>query len=134
VTSVSQFLRFAQVGVAGFVVDCACLTFFLWLGTGFFAGRGLSYLCAATATWVMNRVWTFANTNRSLLRQWEKFLSANAIGGAINYGVSAVLAIEFPYLIGPYPVLAVAAGSLSGLIVNFGLSKRFVFGLSSSYE
>ncbi len=131
-TSMSQFLRFGQVGVAGFLVDWACLTFFLWLGTGFFAGRGLSYLCAATATWAMNRRWTFASTDRALLRQWGKFFSANAVGGAINYGVSAVLVIAFPHVVGPYPVLAVAAGSLSGLIVNFGLSKRFVFGSNSS--
>ena len=44
----AQFVRFAQVGVAGFVIDSACLTLFLWLSAGFLVGRGLSYLCAAT--------------------------------------------------------------------------------------
>ena len=77
----------------------------------------------------MNRLWTFGGTDGPLLREWAKFVSANMAGGAINYGVSAILAIAFPGIIGHYPVLAVAAGSLSGLTVNFGLSKRFVFGV-----
>jgi len=129
---VSQLLRFAQVGVAGFLVDWLCLSCFLWLGTGFFIGRALSYLCAATATWAMNRVWTFASTDRSPLRQWARFLAANAVGGGINYGVSAVLALGLPALIATFPVIAVACGSLSGMIVNFALSRRFVFGADAS--
>lgn len=128
----SQLFRFAQVGAAGFVVDWLCLSFFLWLGTGFLIGRGLSYFCAATATWAMNRIWTFANTDESRVRQWARFLAANAVGGSINYGASAILAIRFPDTIGPHPIIAVAVGSLSGLIVNFGLSRRFVFGSGST--
>lgn len=128
----SQLLRFAQVGVAGFLVDWLCLSLFLRLGTGFLLGRALSYLCAATASWAMNRVWTFAGTDESPLRQWAKFLAANAVGGSINYGVSALLALGLPALIAAYPVVAVACGSLSGLVVNFGLSRRFVFGTGLS--
>jgi putative flippase GtrA len=122
-----KFLRFAQVGVAGFVVDWACLTLFLWLGTGFVVGRALSYLCAATTTWLLNRLWTFASTDPLLLLQAVRFLSTNAVGGAINYGVSVLLAIGFPGMILAHPVIAVAAGALSGLAANFTLSKRFVF-------
>ncbi len=123
----SQLFRFAQVGAAGFLVDWLCLSLFLWLGTGFLLGRGLSYFCAATSTWAMNRIWTFAGSEEPPLRQWGRFLAANAVGGSINYGVSAFLALSLPDVIGPHPVIAVAAGSLSGLIVNFGLSRRFVF-------
>jgi putative flippase GtrA len=127
VTRTTQFVRFAQVGVAGFVVDWSCLSFFLWAGIGFFAGRGLSYFCAATITWALNRLLTFRSTEAALLPQWAKFLSANAVGGMTNYGVSAVLAVKLPNLIELYPVVAVAAGSLSGLVVNFSVSRRFVF-------
>ena len=123
----AQFFRFAQVGVAGFLVDWSCLTLFLGLGTGFFIGRGLSYLCAATATWVLNRLWTFRSGNKAILREWAKFLMANAVGGAVNYGVSVFMAVEAPNFIGNYPVAAVAAGSLSGMVINFALSKKFVF-------
>jgi putative flippase GtrA len=113
--------------VAGFGVDWTCLTLFLWLGTGFIVGRALSYLCAATVTWLLNRRWTFASTDHLFLRQAVRFLSANAVGGAMNYGISVALAIAFPSVFGNYSGLAVAAGSLAGLAVNFSLSKRFVF-------
>src|SRR5262249_19543864 len=123
----TQFLCFALVGVAGFVVDWLCLTFFLWTGIGFFVGRGFSYFCAATVTWALNRRLTFQSTDVALVRQWGKFLSANAAGGITNYLISVTLMITLPHLIDHYPILAVAAGSLSGLVMNFCLSKRFVF-------
>ena len=44
-------------------------------------------------------------------------------------GISVALAIAFPSVFGNYPGLAVAAGSLAGLAVNFFLSKRFVFAI-----
>ena len=113
--------------MAGFGVDLACLTLFLWLGAGFVVGRALSYLCAASVTWLLNRRWTFASTDPLFLRQALRFLSANAVGGAMNYGISVALAVAFPSVFGLYPALAVAAGSLASLAVNFSLSKRFVF-------
>lgn len=116
-----------MVGVAGFVVDWACLTMFLWLGAGFPLGRALSFMCAVTSTWLLNRLWTFASTDPLLLRQFVRFVSANAVGGALNYGVSVLLVLALPDLFGAYPVLAIAAGSLAGLAANFTLSKRYVF-------
>ncbi len=115
------------MGFAGFLVDWGCLTLLLSLGAAFFIGRGLSYLCAATATWALNRLWTFRSGNKTILREWAKFLAANAVGGAVNYGFSVFLAVEAPDFIGKYPVVAVAAGSLSGMFINFALSKKFVF-------
>ena len=122
-----RLLRFALVGVAGFGVDWACLSLFLWLGAGFPLGRALSFLCAVTSTWLLNRRWTFTSTDPLLLHQFVRFVSANAAGGALNYGVSVLLVITLPNLFGAYPALAVAAGSLAGLAANFTLSKRFVF-------
>lgn len=113
--------------MAGFGVDWACLTLFLWLGASFALGRALSFLCAATATWLLNRLWTFASSDPLLVRQFVRFLSANAVGGAMNYGVSVLLVVALPSPFGAYPGLAVAAGSLTGLAANFTLSKRFVF-------
>lgn len=122
-----QFARFAVVGTAGFVVDSASLTLALQLGAGFLAGRGISYLVAATFTWWLNRRWTFAPTGDSYLGQWAKFVSANAVGGTINYCVYAALIFGFPALFKACPILAVAFGSVAGLAMNFTLSRRFVF-------
>lgn len=123
----ARFIRFALVGAAGFVVDSACLMIALGLGANFLEGRAISYLTAATFTWSLNRCWTFDITSESYFWQWVKFISANAVGGMINYCVYAILMIAVPAHFVGFPVLAVAVGSGAGLLVNFTLSKRFVF-------
>ncbi len=124
----SQFLRFALVGVAGFVVDAATLHAAIrFLGAGLYVGRVLSYLMAATATWALNRRYTFVDRGNSrLLHEWLKFLAANAVGGVVNYLTYAAL-VKASALVATWPVLGVGAGSIAGLVVNFTLSRRLVF-------
>lgn len=118
---------FAAIGAAAFVVDAMLLYAFLDVGAGFYLGRLLSWAGAATFTWYLNRRLTFRSaTVEPPLRQWGRFLSTNAVGGAVNYGVY-VLAIAGVEVAREHPVLAVAAGSGAGLLLNFTLSRRFVF-------
>ena len=53
------FLRFSAVGVAGFLVDTAVLYLGLAAGLGPYVGRAISYVCASTTTWYLNRRFTF---------------------------------------------------------------------------
>jgi putative flippase GtrA len=126
---VVEIFRFGLVGVAGFVVDAGVLTLAMALGSGPWLGRALSYLAAASATFALNRAWTFkaraAAGNR--WRQWLLWLVVNLVGFACNYGTYAALILTVP-LVASHPVLGVAAGSLAGLAGNFLLSRRFVFG------
>lgn len=123
----SQFVRFAAVGVAGLAVDTAVLYGVLALGAGLYSGRVVSYLAAATTTWALNRQFTFASReDENKLTQWAKFLAANALGGLVNYSVYAVLVANSPLVV-TMPVIAVCAGSVAGLAVNFTLSRKFVF-------
>ena len=55
------------------------------------------------------------------------FLLINLVGFACNYGTYAALIATSP-LVARHPVLGVAAGSLAGLMWNFLLVRRFVFG------
>lgn len=123
-----QFGKFGMVGVAGLVVDTVVLYALLWTGLEFFAARIPSFLAAATATWALNRAFTFRHhrDDTPLHRQWATFVAANAFGGVVNYAVSVALEAGVP-LVEAYPVLAVAAGSLSGMVFNFAASKRLVF-------
>jgi putative flippase GtrA len=124
-----QIGSFGLVGVGGLLVDTALLYFCLRvLGMGFYGGRLLSWLGAATFTWYCNRVFTFrgASPDAGLLRQWGAFLGANSFGGAVNYAVYAVL-VATSATVREWPFLAVGAGSVAGLLFNFGLSRRFVF-------
>jgi putative flippase GtrA len=121
------FSRFSAVGVVGFLVDAATLTLLLTFGAGFYAGRVCSYVAAATCTWALNRRWTFRDRRRRRIRQWSHFLAANSIGGAVNYGVYALIVSRIGGTSPVLPIVAVAAGSICGLAVNFQLSRRLVF-------
>ncbi|MET0988017.1 MAG: GtrA family protein [Steroidobacteraceae bacterium] len=120
---------FALVGTAGFFVDAGTLLFAHHvLGLNLYSGRLLSFLTSATFTWQLNRKLTFRSVSvaGSTWKQWLKFLSANAIGGLINLGVYGVLIARVP-IAREHPVLAVACGSIAGLLFNFVASRLVVF-------
>lgn len=123
-----QFLRFSLIGVVGFVVDSVALMLAMrGLGLGLYSGRVLSFFVAATATWSLNRRFTFATVDhRPLIVQWVRFVMANSLGGGTNYGVYAALVTFVPFVT-RHPVLGVAAGALAGLAFNFSISKFWVF-------
>lgn len=135
-----QFATFALIGVGGLFVDMAALALALHLlGLDPYAGRVFSYLMAATFTWYMNRRFTFTGVSRrGAIRQWARFLAANAVGALVNYGVYALVLNTAPWVITAaglwpglftdlLPYIGVAAGSVSGLVFNFVLSKKLVF-------
>lgn len=126
-TAVRQFITFGMVGVAGLIVDVSVLHITQLAGMDKYSGRLVSYLFAATTTWALNRRFTFsASRSANVLTEWAKFLSANLVGGAINYGVYAGL-VTWTTLVATYPSLGVCAGSIAGLAANFTLSRRLVF-------
>ena len=122
-----EFLRFGVVGTIGFVVDSGVLYGMLWLGAGLYLGRAISYVAAATATWALNRAWTFRGRGGGPVhRQWALFVAVNLVGFALNYGTYAVMVASIP-VVAAHPVLGVAAGSIAGMFTNFVLSRRVVF-------
>ena len=129
----SRIIRFGLVGTAGFVVNEAALWVMLTLvHLDRYTAQIPAFFVAVTFTWWGNRVLTFREhaAQTSLLREWAKFVVANGLGAVANYLLYASL-VGF----GPYPVnipyIALAAGTLLGLVFNFTMSKRFVFRGSS---
>jgi putative flippase GtrA len=127
----SQFIRFGVVGAGGYVVDASVLFLMLhWAKLDPYSGRIVSYLAAATFTWVGNRYLTFADQRAHLfhgiLREWVRFLAANAIGGLVNVGLYATLVRYAPPPVNN-PFVAQLFGVAAGLVFNFTLSKRLVF-------
>lgn len=126
-----QFQRFLAVGALGFVVDFSVLYLAVnVVGLGPFPGRLVSFIIAATVTWKANRHFTFASAEAAVpgaaARQWLRYVSTTAIGGAINIGVYQLwLATTSHSNVNLF--LAVVAGSAVALIFNFALSKYVVF-------
>ena len=124
-----QFLRFGTVGAIGFVVDAGVLRLLLTLGLGYYSGRAISFLAAATATWILNRSFTFrreSDWHGHPAREWLAYLSLMALGGAVNYGIYA-LAVESAETVQRFPELGVALGSLGGMTINYWSAKVMIF-------
>lgn len=126
ITPRQRLFRFALVGALGFTVDASALTLALSLDADFYSGRAYSFICAVTTTWYLNRVYTFSSESANLIREWWGFVSVNAVGGGVNY-VTYALLVSISDFFASYPIIAVGAGSLSGLLLNFYLSQRLVF-------
>ena len=123
-----QFLKFGVVGVIGFLVDIGVLTFCMReLGTGPYAGRLVSFVIAASTTWICNRLFTFRGLGSGHMgAQWAKFVTVSAGGFVLNYGTYAVLIASVPF-VHEHPALGVAAGSIACMFFNFFAARRVVF-------
>jgi putative flippase GtrA len=122
-----QFVMFGLVGLVGFLIDTATV-YAIRHTVGLYAAGLAAYFTAATGTWICNRLWTFRHLARTdpWHVQWGRFLTANLGGFAINRGVY-VLLVTFWDLAARQPVIAVFAGALAGMTLNFNLSRKVVF-------
>jgi putative flippase GtrA len=122
----TQFLRFGVVGVFGFLVDTS-VVYALRYRLGLYGAGLVAFLVAATMNWLINRLWTFRGQGSlPMHREWARYLMANLAGFVLNRGTYALL-VTFVAVCADQPVLAVAAGSIAGMGVNFVLSRRMVF-------
>lgn len=122
----AQFLKFGVVGGFGFVADTAIVYSLRGL-LGLYLAGIVSYLVVASANWALHRVWTFRGRGSGPRhRQWAKFLAANLLGFALNRGTYAILIATVP-LARAQPVIAVAAGAVAGMFLNFTMARQVVF-------
>ena len=124
---ITQFLKFGTVGAFGFMADTAIVYSLRPFINLYFAGL-ISYCIVATMNWALNRHWTFKGhgTDRPAHHQWARFMLTNLLGLTLNRGSYAALIAAFA-LCREQPVLAIAAGAVAGMFVNFTLSKKAVF-------
>ena len=124
-------MSFALIGALGFAVDVAVLALAIEvLGLGPYAGRALSFAVTVTFTWAMNRYLTFAERRATgkggILAEWGRFVMANGLGLAVNYGVYAALVSRGEGVMAS-PYVAAGCGALAGLVFNYAASSRLVF-------
>lgn len=130
-----QFVWFCTVGCVGLLVDVVTLVM-TRSALGIYGARAVSFLVAATATWLLNRCVTFSkkvdpDKRGSIVREYTHYLGIMATGGAVNYVAYSVLAWKFdqsPWALSVY----VAIGSLVGLGVNYLGASRWLYGARST--
>lgn len=132
-----QFLFFCVAGTLGFIVDVAVLYSLTGL-LGWYGARAVSFLAAATSTWMLNRSVTFRSATRtrraqgaSVLREFASYLVSASAGGALNYATYAG-ALHFSEGRSWAPLLGVMCGSIAGMAVNYISARFLVFRVSSS--
>ncbi|PIF76088.1 putative flippase GtrA [Variovorax sp. 54] len=125
-----EFLSFAVAGVIGLVVDVTVLYLLAPL-LGWYGARVVSFLAAATTTWLYNRRYTFAAsaagaaTGRSVWREYLGYLTTMLAGAVLNY---SAYVLTLHWVEGRWAAaLGVAVGSIAGLGVNFLSARYLVF-------
>ena len=134
---IGQILKFAIVGGINTAVDWVIL-FGLTKATGIYEGNGLiplniiSFTAAVVNSYVLNKKWTFRDTEISHSgKKFSTFLLVSIIGALINTAILRVVSTNIDPMFGLsqeiwlFVAKAVATGV--GLVWNFIGYKLFVF-------
>lgn len=119
---------FIVVGGIGFVIDAAVLS---WLVHAMewrpLRARIVSFFAAVTATWAINRRYTFADRRSYRAPQeYSRYIATQTLGAVLNYAVFAAAILMLP-VIAHYPVLPLALGSGVAMFFNYFAMQRWVF-------
>lgn len=130
----NKLVKFALVGGVGFVADTLVFAIsFKLLLMPILSARLVAFVCAATVTWLGNRLFTFCTSSQiepwsfwGTLKQWGKFMLSASISAIPNLLLFKAIIILFGSE-GFVPFAALVAGILVGMFSNFLLSSRWVF-------
>ncbi len=122
-----MFLLFGVVGAAAFLVDALVLILFLGQGAPKEIARVISLFVSMNFTFAVNRAFVFTHFRAAPLpQQWVLYLASNTLGALVNYVVFLALTMPGGLLAGR-EILAVACGSVAGLVFNFTASRFTAF-------
>ncbi|MDR1445595.1 MAG: GtrA family protein [Treponema sp.] len=123
-----EFIKFGLTGVLGTVTNL--FLFFLGADLLKFHVIPVSIFCfisAGTQNYFINHIWSFKEyTGGEKIRvgKWLQFLSGSLAGLLLNILVMQLVLYLFNP---PYKFMAQAMGIAAGMIINFIISKFFVF-------
>lgn len=80
-----RMIRFALVGISGILVDFSVTWLFKEnLKLNKFVANGIGFLTAVSTNYLLNRWWTFENTNPRVFNQFMIFLMVSLAGLGFN--------------------------------------------------
>ena len=123
-----QVILFCVVGFAGFIVDAGIVQILVSaFAANPYLARLLSFLVAATTTWMLNRRFTFKDIRHyGRFGEWSRYVFAMSGGFAVNFTIYSTLVYHYA-LIQRFPALGVAVGSVGGFVINFSASRFWIF-------
>jgi putative flippase GtrA len=128
----TEFLRFVTAGAVGFGVD-SLLLLTLVHGTGWqpMLAQLAAFAVALLATWLINRMWTFRpaasdKSPRGIGAEFLGYCGVQLTGAAANFAIYAtIVALTGHSMV--QLLVALAAGSAAGLVINYFGARKFVF-------
>jgi putative flippase GtrA len=120
-----QIWSFIWVGIAAFIVN-ASLAELIVLKLGPINAQLLAFPPAATVAWWLNRQYTFGSSDKKLHHEWLQYILANLLGWLLNNTVFLICVLQMD-IASRHPSIAVAGGSLAGMLANFAMLRQLVF-------
>jgi len=106
-------------------IDANVVTLTVAWGAPLLLARLLALLAGVTTTYAFNRRFTFKPTQPASVLDWGRYVAAQSLGNALNFGVSSVLLFY-----SDRSVLqiwgAVLVGAAVGFCVNFFSARRLL--------
>ena len=123
-TLIERFLKFCLVGGSGVVVDFG-ITYLAkeFLKLNKYVANSLGFICAATSNYILNRTWTFGNSDPDIAMQYLQFFGFSLVGLAINNLVIYLLHGRVKWNF--YVVKLIATGVVT--FWNFSMNYIFTF-------
>lgn len=123
-----SFMWFLCAGSIAFWIDFFTLWILQALGVNLWLARAVAFIVAATFTWFFNSRISFRGREARFknLKGWGSYMGLAAIGGILNYCASMFVLKSVSTITPLTMFLAIAAGSLAGLLANY-LSNHFIF-------
>ena len=127
-----SFPRYVLVGSVGFIIDAGVLALLHYrAGWDVMPSRFTSFAIAVTATWLLNRMITFADSrSHRVLTEWMRYTVVNAVGGCLNLAVFAGM-IHWGWRMVAEPLTAIVISSLVALAFTYSANRWLVFPAST---
>jgi putative flippase GtrA len=136
-----QFGKFAAIGFTNFAVNLGILNLLIYLSgidSGFWysAFVVISFIVAATHSYIWNKFWAFESKNKKVAGEFAKFVVVSVIGAVINTAIATILVNvigpKFGFSSVSWANIGSIAGSAVALIFNFIGFRLAVFNQSAS--
>lgn len=118
-----------MIGTIGFAVDSSVLLFLVHIEEfGITVSRLCSFFLAVLATWILNRYFTFSDSQVNIKKSKEYFqyLSIQIIGAMINFSIFFILIYSFEFFKNML-ILPLAIGAFFSLIFNYLVIKKRIY-------
>lgn len=121
---VAQLSRFVMIGALSALVDYGVYQGLLALGTVHPVAKAISFICGTTAAYLLNRRFTFSNSQGSA--RFAGFLVLYGTTFAINVGVNQLMLAVLPEMPLRVSVAWVIAQGCA-TVINFVMLRTVVF-------